>query len=172
MNLKTLINDIQNNNNNNSLSKLILEFEPIINNICKGLPYPEAKSDLYIFLINLSKNINTEKYCKDNILRWTFIKSLKHKKIDLFRKNILKSIKYTELITDITSTSLNEFESIIEIKDLISLLSKKEQKIIIDKFFYNRPDVEIANELSISRQAVNKTKNKALKTLKILLEKH
>lgn len=172
MNLNNLIINIQNNttNSNEALSLLILEFKPIINNLCKKLDYPEAESDLLIFLIQLSKNINIKKYYDSNVIRWLLIKALKNKQIDLFRKNVIRAPNFCELNTDIMSDSLSEFESNIIIKEFISILPTKEKKIINDKFFLSKSDIEIADELCITRQSVNKSKNKALKTLRNALE--
>ncbi|KAA8666397.1 sigma factor-like helix-turn-helix DNA-binding protein [Clostridium sp. HV4-5-A1G] len=40
------------------------------------------------------------------------------------------------------------------------------KKVIIKKFFYGFTDTEIGKQLSISRQAVNRLKNRALERLR------
>ncbi|MBW9159466.1 hypothetical protein [Clostridium tagluense] len=54
----------------------------------------------------------------------------------------------------------------IFITELLENLSKKQKYIIIEKFYKCHSDVEIARGLNITRQAVNKSKNEALKILK------
>ena len=53
----------------------------------------------------------------------------------------------------------------IFINQLVDKLPNKEKFIISSIFFYGYSEAELAKKLSISRQAVNKTKNNALKKL-------
>ena len=52
---------------------------------------------------------------------------------------------------------------------LLNRLPKLQKKIIEDKFIKDLSEEEIAETLNISRQAVNRTKNRALKTLRSIL---
>ncbi|MEG2365047.1 MAG: sigma-70 family RNA polymerase sigma factor [Terrisporobacter sp.] len=170
MDFKEILYSIQKGENKNLL-EFILEFESVINNLSKSLYYPESKTDLIIFIMELSKKINVKSYYDNEIIKFIFIRSLKNKQIDLFRKNILKNNCIYEINLDIISDYSSEFESNIWVEDIISNLSSTQKKILIESFMKRNSDIEIALELGISRQAVNKTKKRALKNLKKILEK-
>ena len=51
---------------------------------------------------------------------------------------------------------------------MLGTLSKKQRDVIIYKYFMNFTDVEIAEVMGISRQAVNRIKNRGLETLRFL----
>ncbi|MDZ5255150.1 sigma-70 family RNA polymerase sigma factor [Clostridium sp. LIBA-8841] len=98
-------------------------------------------------------------------------KAIVHRKKDM---SINKRRKLDDLICTY-EFDLNEFkddsnillvDSNILINDLLKTLTEKEKKVIQYKFIKGRSDVEIGEMLDISRQAVNKTKNRALKKLK------
>lgn len=161
MGLKEIITNIQ-SGELSYLNTLLDELESIINNMSKNLPYPEAKTDLIIFLIELSKKINIDNYHSDNILKWTIIKSLKNKKIDLFRKNIKSNIKECSLTLEIPF----EMHSNIEIEDILSKLPLNQRIVLKERFINQKSDIEIANELGVTRQAINRSKNRGLKNLK------
>lgn len=161
MELKEIITNIQ-SGDLSYLNQLLNELESIIDNISRNLPYPEAKTDLIIFLIELSKKININKYYNDNILKGVIIKSLKNKKIDLFRKNIKSNIKECNLTLEIPF----EIHSNIEIEDILSKLPSNQRIVLKERFINQKSDIEIANEFGITRQAVNRSKNRGLKNLK------
>ena len=50
--------------------------------------------------------------------------------------------------------------------DMFKNLTKKERQVIEYKFLVGKSDSEIGEMLNISRQAINKTKNRALNKLK------
>jgi DNA-directed RNA polymerase specialized sigma subunit, sigma24 homolog len=50
--------------------------------------------------------------------------------------------------------------------DLVSCLTPLQQKIILEKYYYCNTDAEIASNLQITRQSVNRAKNRALSILK------
>lgn len=93
-----------------------------------------------------------------------------NKSIDLFRKYILNKKQVIELNFDIIDES--NFDNTINqllITELLNCLTKKQQFIIVQKYFKFHSDIEIGQFLHISRQAVNKSKNEALKVLKAYL---
>ncbi len=58
----------------------------------------------------------------------------------------------------------------LEMKDVLSRLTKLQREVIFLKFSYGYTDLEIGEAMSISRQAVNRIKNRALAYLKGELE--
>ncbi|NFN13441.1 RNA polymerase subunit sigma-24, partial [Clostridium botulinum] len=74
-----------------------------------------------------------------------------------------------ELLNVLDKNTNNDEYSNVVFKDLISSLKPKQKKIIFLKFYLQLSDVEIAERLKISRQAVNKSKRQALEFLKNIL---
>lgn len=66
----------------------------------------------------------------------------------------------------LSSSIYPNFEDKLTVDTLINKLTKKEKTVIILKYFYEYSDVEIANIFGVSRQAINKTKNRALNKMK------
>lgn len=96
---------------------------------------------------------------------------LLNKKIDLYKRR-----KYFSQFTiiDIDSVDSNKIKApedsdrkdILMIQYLLDELPKKQKEVIINQFIKGYPEVMIAKQLHISRQAVNKLKNKALQKMK------
>ncbi|WP_461614011.1 sigma factor-like helix-turn-helix DNA-binding protein [Clostridium sp. Marseille-QA1073] len=63
----------------------------------------------------------------------------------------------------ITSQELYNY---VFVKDILNQVTKLQRKILILKFIKNYSETEIASILKISRQSVNRDKNRALVTLK------
>lgn len=64
-----------------------------------------------------------------------------------------------------TSTIIG-LDSELLLYDMFKNLTKKERQVIEYKFLVGKSDSEIGEMLNISRQAINKTKNRALNKLK------
>ena len=64
-----------------------------------------------------------------------------------------------------TSTIIG-LDSEVLLYDMYKNLTKKERQVIEYKFLVGKSDSEIGEMLNISRQAINKTKNRALNKLK------
>lgn len=97
-------------------------------------------------------------------------KAIKNKSVNLFKKNILRTIVPVTL--DVTTIPYNyNFDSQIFISKLLNSLPILQREIIKKKFLYDYSDKEIAKLYGISRQAVNRTKNRALNNLRNMLLK-
>lgn len=60
------------------------------------------------------------------------------------------------------------FETKIELIQLIKPLTTTQKEVLYLKYFYGYSDSEISDKLHITRQAVNRTKNRALEELRKL----
>lgn len=156
---------------------LILKpINPCIQSYAYRLKYPEAHTDLIIYLLELLKKIDLRKFKTDKEIQAYLKKCIRNKAINL-SKNYLREREKTSYDSEVLNIILesNKFShpigSDLCFKDLISNLNSKQQQILLLKFKNNFTDKEIGNELKISRQAVNKQKIKALKILKKELEK-
>lgn len=156
-----------------ALMEIILQFKPLLAKFSEQLNYYCSETDLTIFLIELIKGLNLSDFndINDAIIVNLIYKSLCNKKVDLYRKNKLKSIEECVLIQEITpEKAYMEPETEILIRNALDTLPKQQKIILVKKYYKGYSDTEIAHCLNISRQAVNRAKNKALEKLRKLLD--
>ncbi len=152
-----------------SLLKVINRFDPLIKKFAKKLDYEEAETDLVISLIQIIKTVNLSKF--SNVLEGALVKyicnSLTNGCIDLFRKYVFKRTKELELDLDIIQIEI-DMDSKMFIDDLLNLsfLTNQQRLILKQSYISEYSDAEIAKMLNISRQAINKTKNRGLHAIK------
>lgn len=140
------------------------------------LKYPEAYTDLIIYLYELIEKLDLNRFqCDEDLFK--YIRTcLKNESINLYYKikvpNELMVTSSQEKIIDLLNRDyfIDEYSNII-FKNLIFLLKPNERRIIFLKFYLQLSDIEIAKKLHISRQAVNKSKRHALEFLKNKLHK-
>lgn len=163
--------------NNGCIIEILERFSPLINKYSRKLNYDCANTDLVICLLKVinqmpitnNATLNEEKYILGYINT-----SIKNTYITLSKKYSKKKLNEVELdlnkISKIKSINFNEN---IDNKILVSMLLKKlpkyQRMIIKSIFFENISETELAKTLSISRQSVNRTKNRALNNLKKIL---
>ncbi len=160
------------NDDKEALLEIIYNFKPTIKKFSNQLSYDGAETDLIISLIELVKEINLNKLNmkNDGIMVNLIYNSLKNKTIDLFRKNILRNkVEYGIDLDMIEDESKKDMEVNIFIHDALNILSSLQRDIVIEKYFKGYSDSEIANRFNISRQAVNRLKNRALENLSQLI---
>lgn len=156
--------------NQEAFVEIIYKFEPTIKKFSRELNYEEAETDLIIALIEIVKGLklNNLKSKNDGVIVNYIYNSLRIRKIDLFRKYVKGVKEEIELNLDIMENeSIYQIEDGIFIKDLLNPLTDIQKNVVVEKFIKGYSDAEIATKLHISRQAVNKAKNKALKILKL-----
>lgn len=155
-----------------STRDLFLDFYPTIKKLSKKINYEEAETDLIISFLEFIKKINTEKFFyKNNKEIAKFINVfLKNKSVDFFRKYVLKQEEFVEINYDLLKDASNlDLNSNIFISELVQKLPLRQRQVIIKKFILEFSDIEIAEQLQISRQAVNSIKRRALNRLKKIL---
>ncbi|MDF2700884.1 sigma-70 family RNA polymerase sigma factor [Clostridium saccharoperbutylacetonicum] len=158
------------NGNKDELMFIIEKFSPLIQKYKRKLNYDESETDLIIALIEIVLSIklnNFMSYSEGKLIKF-INNSIANKSIDLFRKFIIRKKQEVELDFDvIDNTNIeDDLNNRILIMELLANLSDKQKFIIIEKYFKCRSDMDIAKNLNISRQAINKSKNEALKKLK------
>jgi RNA polymerase sigma factor (sigma-70 family) len=123
----------------------------------------EAQIIKYISKVvsNASKNYFRKKYqlSKREIQYGRHFDELK---ID--QNNYIKDEFYNKDFSD-----FNKYENFEIISDLFDFLTEKEKFILFSKFFLNKTDTEIANELGITRQGVTNFKIRLYKKAKQIL---
>lgn len=163
-------------NNQENFMEILVYFNSKIKYLSYKLKYPEAETDLIIYLYEVLKSINEQRFNTDKDLLNYINKCLKNKSISLFNrmskeKEFLNFTSEIEILDILNCEENNDEHSDIMFNDLISSLSPRQKKIIFYKFYLQLSDIEIANLLKISRQAVNKAQRSALKILRIKLLK-
>ncbi|MBP3600410.1 MAG: sigma-70 family RNA polymerase sigma factor [Clostridia bacterium] len=150
-----------------AFSAIYAEFERlIIFYSCKsgGEDYIQ---ELTIFLIELLYSIKTEKFKKDGslCLKKYIAVAIRNKYITLCRE----ALKYESHLAQAEEKDFGYYSSAEErilIKDILKKLSPRQRMVIKYKYIYGYSDIELSCLLNISRQAVNRLKNRAITALK------
>lgn len=163
------------NKDKQAILNFIIKFNPLIKKYSNKLNYDGAESDLIIKSIELinkipiysNKNMREDKYIISYVN--TAIKN-KYIELNKINKEILK--REIEINLDIVGTVFEDhIENKLLIQQALTKLTYLQKKVIIKKFITYKTDTEIAQELNISRQAVNRIKNRALNNLRKYLTK-
>ena len=136
------------NGGENALLEIIYRFNYTIKKYSRELKYDGAESDLLISLIELVKEIDLlNVHIKNDGAIVNFIyKSLYNKKIDLYRKNIIRIIKeYDENIELLPDRSSAEAETRMLFKDILKALSTLQRDVILLRYYKDYSDREIKN---------------------------
>lgn len=163
--------------NEESMLAIIEKFDPLIKKYSRKLDYDGANSDLIIALIETIKSIPIFK--NNDLKREEYIvgyinTSIRRKYIKLSKKNIEIINRETELNTNIllkstTEESQNLIDNRIFLNILLDKLSEYQHKVINNLFIFNISEADLARQLNISRQSVNRLKNRALDKLRKLV---
>lgn len=150
--------------NYDSIDRIINCFEPQLNKYSRLLNGEDTKQELIIYLIKIIDTIPINEDCiwHDKAILSYISKSLKNDYIKLSkREHNIKKVEL-DLCNELESEYFEEDFSFIE---LFKELTEKESYIIKLIYIYDFSVSEIAQTMKITRQAVNKTKNKGLKKL-------
>lgn len=152
--------------NNEFILKIMDTFNPVINKYAKLLDGEDTRHDLIVYLIKLMEkiNLNNEDFYKDKIIFSYIAKSIRNEYIRLSRLKSRRLINEIELNLELEIACEDgclEFELL----DLFKLLTQKEAYIMKLIYVYSLSVSEVSQYMNISRQAVNQTKNRALKKI-------
>lgn len=160
--------------NSNNFMDILPYFNSKINYLSYKLKYPEAHTDLVIYLYELILKLDLYKLNDSEVILKYVKKCLENKSINLsykinFYKNNFIFNSNAEILDLMDKDNFSDEYSNIIFNDLISLFKPKQKQILFYKFYLQLSDIEIAKILKISRQAVNKTERVCLKMLKTKL---
>ncbi len=146
------------------------EFKKLLMYYAVKLHYDDAASDLTLFFIELLYQIDLSRFNSDESysIRNYICVAIKNHYISLSVRNEQYNMLSNNLYENLDGY-LPNFEDRFCLSESIKTLSRKQRLIIIYRYIYGYSDNEIAVLLSISRQAVNRLKNRALLTLKQFL---
>lgn len=140
-------------------------FNPLLNKYSKLLDGEDTRQDLILYLLKIINKIPIDSFNDDRAIFSYISKAIRNEYIKLSKKLDRKNINEVELNLEIEIGHEN-FDSEMEIIDLFKILTERESYIIKLIYVYYLSVSEVAQFLKISRQSVNKTKNRALKKLK------
>ena len=152
-----------------AILKLIKRFQPLIKKYSYLLYYEDSQSELTLtFIETLYKiPIDNPRFKQDQYIISYISKSIRNNYIHLSKKRNQLYYYESPINLDIAEDSYQiNIGDKLYIKDLLSLLTEREKEIINLKYFKEYSDIEISKKIGISRQAVNKTKNRALKKMR------
>lgn len=171
MELYNLIKSSQ-TNDKDALMEMIKRYKPLICKLSRKLQYEEAETDVTIMFIELIKHLDLRKFnAQDEGRLVSYIAiCMNSKNIDLFRKHIRNKIEVLEIDTDVLGEKGIDDNIISKLcfKELLNIpsLTEIQKNILIEKFMFDKSDMEIAKEFKISRQSVNRTVNRGLQNIK------
>jgi RNA polymerase sigma factor (sigma-70 family) len=151
------------------LEIMINRFMRMINKFSRKLTYEEAKTDLIICFIETIQTLDLKKfdlYNEGAVVKYIHT-IMKNKHIDLFRKYVQGRKETLEMNVEIEADK-DTFtaEEKIFIEDLFNKLTNTQKMVLKARFIEGYSDAEIAQKMHITRQAVNKTKKRALNNLR------
>lgn len=154
-----------------SIMEIINKFKPLINKYSRKLMYDGSESDLSITLLDIIKKIpinENKKFKEEKYIVGYINTSIKNKYIQLSKKNST-ILKYeTELdIEKISKTSnIDYIDDKIFIDDFLKTLPDLQRSVLEDIYVYQESIADIAKKNDVSRQAINKAKNRGLNNLR------
>jgi DNA-directed RNA polymerase specialized sigma subunit len=161
--------------NQQEMLNLIKQFDPLLKKYARKLYYPDAYCDLRLFFIDLIH------YLADNKLKYpcdAYIVSYINKAVEHFYYKLL--LRKHISLDDLPFASLSDEEAyLVESKlsvddtydkllfdELKLILTDKEYRVIKKLFLENWQVIDIAKHYGVSRQSINKTKQRALSKIK------
>ena len=127
----------------------------------------DTPQELTLFLLELLYSIDTDRFkldMSDSLHKYIAV-SIRNKYIYISKELQLKQ-KFLNEIYDAEFYTLASLDESLFVTEALSQLTLKQRLIIIYKYIHCFSDAEIADKLKISRQAVNRLKNRGINTLK------
>lgn len=163
--LKGLIKDLR-GQDITAFEIIFEEFKGLISFYSKKVNNEDTFGELSLFLLELLYSIDLSKFKKDksDTLKRYIAVSLRNRYIALSKQ--LSDREKRELSFFEKDSFCYGFEGVLDMLDALKHLSSSQQNVLIYKYVYSLSDCQIAEMLGITRQAVNRLKNRGLKALK------
>lgn len=160
------------NDDKQAIMFVINKFKPLIGKYSYLLKYDDASSDLIISLIEIIKKmpIHTNENLKiDKFLVGYIASAIKNRYIYLSKKYY--KVYLNEITLNLNNINIGNSEKFdlddkIFVWQLLDKLSKLQREVLILKFIKDYSDKDICKTLKISRQSVNRTKNRGLDNMR------
>lgn len=138
----------------------------------RKLDYEEGETDITIAFLKLIKNIDLERFQREDKEIESFIYTfIKNESIDLIRRNKARKKEVFPINYDVLhDEKASDFYSNTFVSSLVNTLPKKQRIVIVEKFIHQHRVKDIAQRLGISRQAVNNLEKRGLENLRMTLK--
>lgn len=147
------------------------QFGKLISFYSRKLSYEDSASDLTVFLIELLYDIDLGRFPNDSsfgVKKYIAV-SLRNYYIALSKKMDTYKQFSNQLYENLNGYCEN-LDDKLSIMQCLDILTEKQKTVLIYKYVYGYSDFEIANLIDVSRQAVNRIKNRGLTVLKEFFE--
>ena len=142
------------------------EFEKLICHYTAKCSAEDTYQELSVFLLELIYKIDISLFKNikgDGLSRYITV-CITNKYIEVSKRDCI--YKSENEFLDTTRPTTVDFLQKQILTDAMNMLTVKQKKIIVYKYIYDYSDAEIACRLNITRQAVNRIKNRAMDTLR------
>lgn len=142
-------------------------YKKLISFYAKKLGYDDALQELTLFLIELFYKIDIDLFLSDNsysLQRYIAV-AIRNYYIAISKQSQQYLKRCNELQDYIASFECDNDDK-ISLAEGMKRLSERQKKILSYRYFYDYSDAEIADILLISRQAVNRIRNRGLDILR------
>lgn len=167
--LKKLIEEFKKQNMEN-FNCLYGEFKKLIVYYSNKVQADDTVEDLTLFFIELLTQIELDRFKSDSSfsLRNYIAVCIRNKYIAISAFETKQNELRADFFEERAGYCL-EFDKKISIFSALKILPERQRLVLIYKYVYLYTDTEIAQIFNITRQAVNRVKNRALLNLRIFL---
>ncbi|MFZ2540070.1 MAG: sigma-70 family RNA polymerase sigma factor [Oscillospiraceae bacterium] len=159
--------------NQDAMLSLLEKFNPLIKKFAYLLKEDDSVQYFTLSFIETVHKINLSgfgQYNAEYAILYYIKKSIQNAYYIAAKKKSIVSNNTSEFKDDLDIPFFNQdTNSHIELRAAMEVLTLLQKRVIIYKYYFGYTDVEIARDLSISRQAVNKIINRAITKLKTQL---
>jgi RNA polymerase sigma factor (sigma-70 family) len=154
-----------------SILKLYNKFLPKIQKCGRNLYYDEAETDITIRFLEFIRKTNFDSLiskCDGAVISYTnkFFENT-YKNLLISRGTHVPLIYLDDENSFTNDVTYYDDQSDLE-NDCFLFLTELQRKIIVYRYIYGYSIQEISDKLNVSRQAVNRTKNRAIKIIRSL----
>lgn len=155
------------------MAKLLSQFEPLIRKYARMLHRLEpedAMQEMSLAFLQIIQKLDLQMFDgpePDKFFLSYLQRAMKSRFLDLVKRqnNIIFVDLDNALNLNQEDGSLSP-EELAELREMLASLTGLQREVILAKYLYGYSDVEIAGRLHVSRQAVNRAKNRAVALLK------
>ena len=157
--------------NTGDMELLIERFTPLIRHLAHRLPYEyqDAEQDMKLTFLQLIHKIKLEEmHSREDKCLLSYISAAMKNRCFHLRNKYYREKSCEQLLDDTVSLPQDDdilFEEMIELEQFCSFLTKLQKQILIAEYVYGYSDAEFSRKLHTTRQAVNRTKNRAIDML-------
>lgn len=160
--------------NSQQMEILLRKFEPLVRKYARRihkLEIDDAMQEMSLAFLQLIRKMDLSKFSgpdADKLFLAYLRRAMETRFLDIVKQqeNTI-IIAFDEVANQDQEDESLSLEDRLELREMLGGLTDVQQKVIIAKYLDGYSDAEIAARLHISRQAVNRAKNRAIAYLKV-----